>query len=240
MKERPILFSGAMVRAILDGRKTQTRRVIKPQPFLDTMGNACWNGWNYGQTASKVPRFDAIASPIPTSRTGKVLCPYGKPGDRFWVREAWRVGKPHDQTPPRDVLPSALANDKGVTVLYEAGGWRSIGPAGREEPVYANDAPMPVWAGKRRPSMFMPRGMSRITLGITGVRVERLNDCNREDAIAGGIAPELDGWVDYSNPSCQMCLDPVDSYRTLWDSINGAGAWHANPWVWVIEFRRTA
>lgn len=75
----------------------------------------------------------------------------------------------------------------------------------------------------------MPRALSRILLEITAVRVEQLNDCSVADALAEGIAPELDGWTDYSNPSCQMCVNPVDSYRTLWDSINGAGAWEANP-----------
>lgn len=84
----------------------------------------------------------------------------------------------------------------------------------------------------------MPRALSRILLEITAVRVEQLNDCSVADALAEGIAPELDGWTDYSNPSCQMCVNPVDSYRTLWDSINGAGAWEANPWVWVVEFGR--
>ncbi|MGO4302038.1 hypothetical protein [Cupriavidus sp. RAF12] len=84
----------------------------------------------------------------------------------------------------------------------------------------------------------MPRWACRLELEITGVRVELLNDCSEGDAIAEGIAPALDGWTDYSNPSCQMCLNPVDSYRTLWNHINGAGAWEANPWGWAVEFRR--
>lgn len=88
MKERPVLFSAPMVRAILDGRKTQTRRVINPQPYIDGMGNFCWNGRNFGQD-SNGPCIQAIASPIPSSKTKRVCCPYGKPGDRLWVRETF-------------------------------------------------------------------------------------------------------------------------------------------------------
>ena len=88
MKERPVLFSAPMVRAILDGRKTQTRRVINPQPYIDGMGNFCWNGRNFGQD-SNGPCIQAIASPIPSSKTKRVRCPYGKPGDRLWVRETF-------------------------------------------------------------------------------------------------------------------------------------------------------
>lgn len=256
MKERPILFSGAMVRAILDGRKTQTRRIVKhlgavppdwatfaenlSQPKYDLSawvpsGLFMWSEEQTpGQPLKPLRRWPCEGEDSPLPGPYGIRCPYGKPGDRFWVREAWRVGKPHDQTPPRDILPSALQNDKGVTVLYEAGGWRSIGPAGREEPVYANDAPMPVWAGKLRPSMFMPRGMSRITLEITSVRVERLNDCSEADAEAEGIAFLRDV------PDVDETLTARQLYECLWDSINGASAWAANPWVWVIEFRRTA
>ena len=88
MKERPVLFSAPMVRAILDGRKTQTRRIIKPQPYIDEMGNFCWNGENFGQDFNG-PCIQAIASPIPSSKTKRVRCPYGKPGDRLWVRETF-------------------------------------------------------------------------------------------------------------------------------------------------------
>ena len=88
MKERPVLFSATMVRAILDGRKTQTRRIIKQQPYIDEMGNFCWNGENFGQDFNG-PCIQAIASPIPSSKTKRVRCPYGKPGDRLWVRETF-------------------------------------------------------------------------------------------------------------------------------------------------------
>lgn len=240
MRERPILFSGAMVRAIIDGRKTQTRRVIKakrgwPIDFVGggPVGGPDWNDPNcWGFEDPNTTIWWLLNSDGDGSQ--QIPSPYGQPGDRLWVREAWRVGRPHDKTPPREILPNALEKDKGVTVLYEAGGWRSVGPAGREEPVYAADAPMPDWAGKRRPPMFMPRWACRLELEITGVRVERLNDCSAKDAIAEGAEPL---------PPCQLISqicpeDYVAGYRKLWDGINGTGAWDANPWVWVVEFRR--
>ncbi|WP_373379858.1 hypothetical protein [Cupriavidus nantongensis] len=189
MKERPILFSGAMVRAILDGRKTQTRRVAKEFDGLDV---------------------DKVLARFPHQRG----CPYGEPGDRLWVRETFSRLEAFDffhADVPEDV----------------PGFW------------YWADG-NPTWGdwSRPKPSIHMPREACRIQLEVTDVRVERLNDCSEADAIAEGIAPELDGWTDYSNPSCQMFISPVDSYRTLWDSINGAGAWDANPWVWVVEFRR--
>src|SRR5690554_1828444 len=88
MKERPIIFNSEMVRAILDGRKTQTRRVVKPQPYVDEMGNFCWNGSNFGQHYWYGPLSQTIAT---FKRKGRVgYCPYGAPGDRLWVRETWR------------------------------------------------------------------------------------------------------------------------------------------------------
>jgi hypothetical protein len=219
MRELPILFSGAMVRALLDGSKTQTRRVVKPQFEREPV-----------DVVDVVPSWDA-----PTNYDGEVQmntthgkpCPYGVPGDRIWVREAWRVGKPHDATRPRDMLPPLVGRGQGVTVLYEAGGARSVGPAGREEPVYPDDAPMPEWAGKLRPSMFMPRAFSRITLEVTNVRVERLQDISEDDARAEGVEKSTDPIHPYAF-----------AYGRLWEELNGKGSWYANPWVWVVEFVR--
>ncbi|MCY1534321.1 hypothetical protein D9M68_696890 [compost metagenome] len=128
----------------------------------------------------------------------------------------------------RETWAQPVALDPGPTV-YRAD-YPACVPAGFE------NIP-PAEAITWKPSIHMPRALCRLALEVTGVRVERLNDCSKADAIAEGIAPELDGWTDYGNASCQMCMSPVDSYRTLWDSINGAGAWDANPWVWVVEFR---
>jgi hypothetical protein len=193
MKERQMLFSDLMVRALLNGSKTQTRRVVKRQVLV-------------------------------------IDCPYGWVGDRLWVREAWSI----------DAL-GAFGTPNGYDSTYElsyrAGGdEREIHVAPGEPDPYIKlyDSQRGDW----RPSIHMPRWASRILLEIVSVRVERLNDCNEGDAIAEGIAPESDGWTDYSNPTCQMCASPVDSYRTLWEQINGAGSWAANPWVWVVEFKR--
>ncbi|HFD3725645.1 TPA: hypothetical protein ACSPMQ_005879 [Pseudomonas aeruginosa] len=215
-KERPILFNDQMVRAILEGRKTVTRRVVKPQPdFLGSMVDP--------------------NTPFKTLDAGlhaRITCPYGEPGDRLWVREAWHVGKPHDKTAPADILAPLLAEGRGITVLYTAGGWQSVGPAGREEPIYPDDQPLPDWAGKGRPSIHMPRWASRILLEVTAVRVERLQDISEEQARAEGYPAERE---------CETGGSGLDAwlwFRSLWGEINGPEAFTANPWVWVIEFKR--
>lgn len=188
MKERPILFNAPMVQAVLNGSKTQTRRLVnsKHLSFIEnSVANFLGGKWE--------------VRPLP----------YGKPGDQLWVRETWS---------------SAVRN--GYDARDDRGSyWYRATDDGEVD-------------GPWKPSIHMPRKASRIQLEITAVRIERLQDCSIPDAIAEGIAPDLDGWTDYSNPSCQMCISPVDSYRTLWDSINGAGSWDSNPWVWVIEFKR--
>ncbi|HBO4454346.1 hypothetical protein CJU13_31080 [Pseudomonas aeruginosa] len=210
MKERPILFTGPMVRAILEGRKTVTRRVVKPQPdFLGSMVDP--------------------NTPFKTLDAGlhaRITCPYGEPGDRLWVRETWHVGKPHDKTAPADILAPLLAEGRGITVLYTAGGWQSVGPAGREEPIYPDDQPLPDWAGKGRPSIHMPRWACRILLEITAVRVERLQDISDSGALAEGV----------SHSEMHSGDSLVDVFARLWESTGGD--WAANPWVWVVEFKR--
>jgi hypothetical protein len=185
MKSRPILFSAPMVLAILDGRKTQTRRVLK------------------GTTEHKGPYNPEYIEAHKNSDGWSKICPYGKVGDRLWVRETFMHCGCED---------AEMHADSGCDlILYRA-----------SEP---ND--LKVFEGWR-PSIHMPRWASRITLEITDVRVERLNDITVSDAIAEGY----DGSVN----------DPVDPsikwYSRLWDRINVAGAWELNPWVWVIEFKR--
>lgn len=220
MKERPILFSGAMIRAILTGQKTQTRRVVKPQPYIDAMGNFCWDGWNFGQDFNG-PHIQAIASPIPSSKTGRVHCPYGKPGDRLWVRESWfQRGEWNPYCGP-----------EGVDL--EDARW-----IGSKEIVYAADRPKPkgdpnkriFW--RSRPSIHLPRWASRILLEVVTVRVEHLQDISEADAEDEGI--------DFLRhvQDADETLTARDLYECLWDSINGDSSWAANPWVWVVEFKR--
>lgn len=206
-KERPILFSGPMVRAILEGRKTQTRRVVKHQPIkgdvYPTKDDGIWGA----QTERSVTSYFA--------------CPHGQPGDRLWVRETWGLL----DTQPCD-------GPERATIGYRADGDGNA-PNGRYQ----------LW----RPSIFMPRWASRLTLEILRIRVERLQDITEDDCIDEGVPH--DGLVGYyceeGDPN-----DPEDigahrcnwraGYKQLWDSLNAARGhgWDKNPWVWVIEFKR--
>jgi hypothetical protein len=220
MKERGMLFSKPMVLALLDGSKTQTRRLVKPQPTIDAQGNFCWNGWNFGQTFEG-PRIQSIASPLPGSITKKVHCPYGKPGERLWVRETFaEVG---------NVDPGYL--------IYRASDYME------QVRKYRFDTFLPESKVRWTPSIHMPRRASRIDLEITSVRVERLQDISEEDALAEGIQPisesdgpnyftaNIDGWnLNFSTA--------LGAYQMLWEWINGAGSWDKNPWLWVVEFTR--
>lgn len=205
MKERPILFSGPMVRAILEGRKTQTRRPIRGVPpgitdvrnwgSLDPMASdpSLWGFWG-------CEGFDA-AQPH-NCLDFEARCPFGAPGDRLWVRETWSEEDVHEI--------SYRATDKNPGLLN----WR--------------------------PSIHMPRWASRITLEVTGVGVERLQDISQEDAQEEGIRgplidPELDRMV-----GGQIGVMPREAFARGWDHINGKRApWDSNPWVWVVSFRRT-
>lgn len=216
MKERPILFSGSMVRAILDGRKTQTRRVVKPADLarVGADGVELWTGFMGWQPA------DIVLADQSLSTNTQTRCPYGQPGDRLWVREAF--SGPHCMEAWNGnaaVPPSKWATCSSI--WYWADGNPDAGD----------------WT-RPRPSIHMPRWASRITLEITGVRVERLNDCSEADAIAEGIVPRpgADGeWAHYADTG--LSTDAIGSYRSLWEQINGPASWDDNPWVWVVEFQ---
>jgi len=238
VRERPILFSAPMVCALLAGTKTQTRREVKV-PHGNPLGT--WEpmpigGPNGGRTnaGDTIPEQSCIWH----THTGeRIACPYGEPGDKLWVREAWRVSRAHDLT-----APANLPHERGLTVMYAAGGSRAHDDSGQ----YVNDddypTSMPNWAGRLRPGMFMPRWASRILLEIDEIRVERLNDISGRDAVAEGIEPVGSRWRHYFFPNDDSAAweFACNSYASLWESINGKGSWDANPWVFVICFRRIA
>ncbi|HDR9358166.1 TPA: hypothetical protein QDB44_004062 [Burkholderia vietnamiensis] len=218
MKQRPILFSGPMVRAILEGRKTQTRRIVK-LPHNNPLGT--WEpttigGANGGKTAAgeTVP----LQGGIWHTRTGDCLMsPHGQPGDRLWVREThvnwWWLDE---------------ANPEGPRVFSHVA-------------AYAADGYELQPGEKWIPSIHMLRAASRITLEITGVRVERLQSITEADAIAEGIDRTAAGfWSTYGQSEADGTYSPRLSYQFLWDGLNAARGhgWDANPWVWVIQFRR--
>lgn len=196
MKERPVIFNGEMVRAILDGRKTQTRRVMKPQPEPCYRGGHWWPS-NTFKTMLHIEEQMQNGAGGWGGLAGDA-CPFGQVGDRLWVRETWA---------------EAGASAPDLT-LYRSN-YPAHVPAGYENVPEAEDI-------RWRPSIHMPRWASRITLEITGVRVERLQDISEADAIAEGGTKHFN----------------IDWFGPLWASIYGVDSWNANPWVWVIEFRR--
>ncbi len=224
--EHGMIFNGEMVRAILDGRKTQTRRVIKL--FHERgMLNPVVRGRN-GEISSV------------SCRLAPMLCPFGQPGDRIWVRETWGVVS-HELDEDGRIQP--WNPDRSATAIHEMpfGNGYYSGHA-----IYAADGEF-TWGdddgyedGRScwKPSIHMPRAACRILLEITDVRVERLNSISQEDAQAEGM--ELTGWrPTYSDPdSGGDVWTPYDNFAQLWSSIYGEGSWLANPWVWVIEFKR--
>lgn len=241
MADRPILFSASMVRAILAGTKTQTRRAMKNPPEWRTDHHPHgwqWNGKKPGEPVlSKWPDAKLIGQEIAQRAT----CPYGKPGDRLWVREAFRFPESIDHLSPAEIGEKALAvgyPKPWCPIQFEADGLRRTPQEWRDfvTPPQANEA------GRLRAGMHMPRWASRITLEVTGVRVERLQDISEADAIAEGLIfddkrPEWGCW--YVDESAKRGTDyPVEAYRALWEQINGPESWSANPWVWVVEFKR--
>lgn len=202
MKERPILFNGEMIRAILDGRKTQTRRVVKHIPALGRADDWCLKAGE-GEFARMVGNY-------------RRFCPYGAPGDALWVRETWAEA------------PNSEDGGDGMTGY----------------PIHRADYdPEDVQPLRWRPSIHMPRWACRLTLRVTGVRVERVQDISEEGATAEGIDMPR---CDCTEWACENCMGtgwgarPTEIFAGLWDSINakrGYG-WDANPWVWVVEFER--
>lgn len=208
VKERPVLFSGPMVRAILAGRKTQTRRIVKPQPEFDR------GALLHADFGIKDRNGDRLL--VDANHDGKFAetckcCPHGVPGDRLWVRETWTP----DHAPFYPHFPAVYRADAGFE--YE-----------RNEKGETYSPEQKAWFPYRwRPSIHMPRWASRITLEIVGVGVERLQDISEADALAEGVTlpdPQLETY--YSG------------FKSLWQSINGPDSWSLNLWVWVIQFQK--
>ncbi|RYM55611.1 hypothetical protein [Serratia proteamaculans] len=218
MKECPVIFNGEMVRAILDGRKTQTRRIMKVQPESPGFGLRFITESLNSRDAGKYFWSQSDACGINKPRSKPFACQFGQVGDRLWVRETFAAfdadwkhpGKPHD-----------LKDGPWPNVVYPA-----------------SVAKIP--DGTCRPSIHMPRWASRILLEITAVRVERLNDISEEDARAEGISDG--GCLNCGEPEPCGCANPqpdaTDAFAYLWQSIYGVENWLTNPWVWVIEFKR--
>ena len=229
IKERPILMSAPMVRAILDGSKTQTRRVVD---FMKPTADA--------EYAQHVERHQEKS------------CKYGTAGDRLWVRETWnRAERTGYDAAPQDGRPGFDESDPDA---YNFG------------PCWYRATDDRLLEGGWKPSIFMPRTASRITLEIVSVRVERLQDISGYDAMCEGVEFKMPAGADPSNQKfpdgfdtwhkqkqdrwfedaarvtymaqCVAAERAISSYHTLWESINGPGSWDANPWVWCIEFKK--
>ena len=219
-KERPILFSASMVRALLDGSKTQTRRVMKPQPEPSPHRPGDYE-WPCNAFQSMVSVADTRA-PGAHGMAGDA-CPHGGHGDHLWVRETFGYVSPNEHQRPLSECRIEYRADLPAGSTDRPGGWPATECVG--------DLARPRW----RPSIHMPRVASRILLEIVSVRVERLNDCSDADARAEGT-PGGHGVI----PSYNYNATPSEHFSHLWESINGAGSWASNPWVWVIEFKRVA
>ena len=227
MKERPIIFNTEMVKAILDGRKTQTRRVMKPQPVKkDGFWELYGAGWGY----------DNGTVPCVPGHSLSEKNPYGRPGDLLYVRETW---KPAEWS----------ADGDDWHIVYKAGGNGIVAPHLFDDEQKELDfwiklsdeldeacCPMdegwylqPIDYVKWRPSIFMPKNAARIWLKVKSVRVERVQDISDKESIAEGI------------PNGAYAVNPKTSFRKLWDSINakrdgGIYSWESNPWIWVVDF----
>jgi hypothetical protein len=240
-KERPILFSAPMVRAILEGRKTVTRRAVKgwQQPQIEDDG--LWFAvaqrhprWGFGVSGD-----DAKACGAELARSG--CCPYGRPGDRLWVRETFALLGNEDGCCIDWHDNLVKGDERDAARIYRAScppddyGLNQIPPKAEWKP----DTEAMEYDGAWRPGIHMPRWASRILLEIADVRVERLQDITGDQAEAEGVDAAMCQIYLESSPSRFECREAViHGFAGLWESINGAGAWDANPWVWVVEFKR--
>ena len=237
MRERAILFSDAMVRAILDGRKTQTRRVVEPQPPSEV--SECFN-WSAQELGPETKSAEGCYLRTERGLHFHSFCPLGQPGDRLWVRECWADVNTEDgpaicYRSSRDVrtwrdFSTTFGPDYGAGPSMDYDAYPGTYAMWWSDLLAA--APDHSW----RSSTHMPRWASRLSLEITGVRVERVQDIGEQDVNAGGL-PE-------DSENSKLLRDATgisrkDCFAVLWDQLNAkrGHTWEANPWVWVISFR---
>ncbi|NWB96671.1 morphogenetic protein [Pseudomonas gingeri] len=239
VKERPILFSAPMVRAILEGRKTVTRRVVNQFQSPELMEDGIWfagaqkhRRYGFGVSGDDAKSCaDALA--------GSQCCPYGNPGDRMWVRETFAL-LGNEGGCCIDWQDSLVQGDeRGAARIYRAScppgdyGLNQIPPKAEWKP----DTEAMEYDGAWRPSIHMPRWASRILLEITDVRVERLQDISGDQAEAEGVNAAMCQQFLETSPSRRHCKEAViQGFAGLWQSTGGD--WDANPWVWCVSFRR--
>lgn len=231
MKEHPILFSAPMALAILEGRKSVTRRVVMPQPpSVDAVRARTGDSYHLFSDKHRPGDIWRVAGGVSAVKElcgqSEWRCPCGQPGDRLWVREEhYRFG--YWEEVPGKLTRGGRQKWRFVAckdeVLFEP-------PTVYRKARSRSDPTEPCW--HKRLARFMPRSVSRLTLEVTEVRVQRLQEISEADARVEG--PPL--WIEEAGARTER--NPKTAFRILWDSINGAGAWEKNPWVWAISFRR--
>jgi len=251
LKERPILFSGPMVRAILDGLKTQTRRVSRTQPSSSRFTVGHYHPTMIDRHGNEQPGPEVFGAYDEDGEWG-IPCPYGGPGDRLWVRETWRTGKSLDAL--NTTAMEKLCVDAGYTHPWAPLLYMADGTSTNDDTLLDFGSE---W-GRTRQSIYMPRWASRITLEVTDVRYERLQEITEKDATAEGIKriskdggttwkwglPDRDGLPgidDDGMPWTDWDVDARVAFRNLWDRINGKRpgcSYGANPYVWAVSFKR--
>lgn len=212
VRERPILFSGPMVKAILAGRKTQTRRIVSR-----VSGFGSVRQFNVSITPGYDWQFRCRRGLWQDVRMEQLLgwCPYGQVGDRLWVRETWARSRNN--------------------WLYRADAGNGTKPSELVDDWDWDYSCCDIW----RPSIHMPRRAARLFLEVTGVRVERLRDISESNAIAEGATEAVNPEYDPSDPGDNLPHSHKSVFAELWKKINGPESWDANPWVWVVEFQKT-
>ncbi|MDF2419207.1 hypothetical protein GWP85_17080 [Acinetobacter beijerinckii] len=238
MRELPILFNTAMVQAILKGSKTQTRRIVKPQPEVcdDDRGGHWWPS-NVVQSMVHVEKelqdYEGFWGGLIDDCN-----PFGAKGDRLWVRETWHVEP--------DVEGWSMNDNEPCTgwIGYKAGGSKKVTAPNFDAVQRCFPKGEVDWdfvPNNWRPSIFMPRWACRLILEITNIRIERLNDISEVDAIAEGVEQvayqHQKFWKGYKNKERAYRDTAKDGFTSLWKEINGVDSWATNPWVWVIEFK---